>query len=135
MQVDNMEEWFYIYNLFQWQNLNLFPPNLRRRTRDFFFQKVTYHPNVHTIALFLWFNSHYVTSNPFNLDRINLVYGDPNCFWRPSNWQFILGWTQMQQTAGQVISITMIFLFSPLFAVCITITCLMVLGYIYSSNI
>ena len=49
---------------------------------DFFFQKVTLAECTYVvlIALFLWFNSHYVTSNPFNLDRINLVYGDPNCF-------------------------------------------------------
>ena len=61
--------------------------------------------------------SHCVTSNPFNLDRINLVYGDTNCFWRPSNWQFmaVLEWTEMQQTAAIAISATMIFFCSAHF--------------------
>ena len=68
-------------------------------------------------TIFMGFFSHCVTSNPFNLDRINLVYGDTNCFWRPSNWQFmaVLEWTEMQQTAAIAISATMIFFVQPIF--------------------
>ena len=129
-------------SLFQWKSLffDIFPHSPlscgTRLRRKLFFLYVYY------LHYFYGSFSHCVTSNPFNLDRINLVYGDTNCFWRPSNWQFmaVLEWTEMQQTAAIAISATMIFfLFSPFFAGCI-ITCLVGILmvfyriYTYSSN-